>query len=54
MNIVLIGAVAGAVSGAIGYFIASKFHGNDLGTKIYPLYSVTMFSTIILVFKTWP
>lgn len=54
MDIVLIGALAGAVSGAIGYFLAGKFHGNEQGIKIYPLYSVTLFSTIVLAFKTWP
>lgn len=48
MNIVMIGAVAGGVSGAVGYFLAGKFHGDEKGTQIYPIYAVALFGIAVL------
>lgn len=44
----MIGALAGGVSGAFGHFLAGKFHGDEKGQKLYPVYSVTCFGLMIL------
>ena len=51
MNVVMIGAVAGGVSGAIGYFLAGKVHGTEKGNQIYPLYSVVLFGMVVTASK---
>lgn len=51
MNYLLVGAVAGGVSGAIGYFLAGKVHGVEKGQKIYPMYSATFFGVMVLASK---
>jgi hypothetical protein len=48
MNYLLIGAVAGGVSGAFGHFLAGKVHGEEKGQKIYPAYSATFFGLMVL------
>ncbi|MEA9358180.1 hypothetical protein SHI21_18240 [Bacteriovorax sp. PP10] len=48
MNNLMIGAVAGGLSGAVGHFLAGKFHGNEKGQKIYPVYSATFFGLMVL------
>lgn len=48
MNIVMIGAVAGGVSGAVGYFLAGKFHGAEKVNQIYPLYAVSLFAIAVV------
>lgn len=44
----MLGALAGALSGALGFYLAGKFHGNEKGAKIYPLYSATFYGLIVL------
>lgn len=51
MNILMLGALAGGFSGAFGFFLAGKFHGNDKGEKLYPIYSATFFGLIVLATK---
>ena len=51
MNYLMIGALAGGVSGAFGHFLAGKVHGNEKGEQIYPVYSVTFFGIMILASK---
>ena len=51
MNILLIGALAGGLSGAFGHFLAGKFHGPQNGEKIYPLYAATFFGLMVLTAK---
>lgn len=51
MNSLMIGAVAGGLSGAFGHFIAGKFHGEDKGEKIYPIYAASFFGLIVLAAK---
>lgn len=48
MNYYMIGAVAGGLSGAFGHFLAGKFHGEEKGQKIYPVYSATFFGLMVL------
>ena len=48
MNYLMIGAIAGGVSGAFGHFLAGKVHGEEKGQKIYPAYSVTFFGLMVL------
>lgn len=48
MNYLMIGAVAGGVSGAFGHFLAGKVHGDEKGQKIYPVYSATFFGLFVL------
>ncbi len=48
MNYLMIGAVAGGISGAAGHFLAGKFHGDEKGEKIYPVYSATFFGLMVL------
>ena len=48
MNYLMIGALAGGVSGAIGHFLAGKVHGDEKGQQIYPFYSVTFFGMMVL------
>lgn len=48
MNYLMIGAVAGGLSGALGHFFAGKFHGDEKGQKIYPVYSATFFGLMVL------
>ena len=43
MDKVLISGLFGAFAGAIGYALAKKIHGGDLGEKCYPIYSLTLF-----------
>lgn len=47
----MLGALAGGVSGAFGFFLAGKFHGNDKGERLYPIYSATFFGLIVLATK---
>ncbi|TDP52164.1 hypothetical protein C8D79_2814 [Bacteriovorax stolpii] len=51
MNLLMLGALAGGFSGAFGFFLAGKFHGNDKGEKLYPIYSATFFGLIVLATK---
>ena len=51
MNYLVIGAVAGGVSGAIGHFLAGKVHGDEKGQKVYPMYSATFFGMMVLASK---
>lgn len=44
----MIGAVAGGVSGAAGFFLAGRFHGEEQGEKLYPIYSLALFGMMIL------
>ena len=48
MNLLLMGALAGGLSGAFGHFLAGKLHGPQKGEKIYPLYAATFFGLIVL------
>lgn len=48
MELLLVGALAGGASGALGYFTASKFHQKDLVERIYPLYSLIFFVTLVV------
>ena len=48
MNLLMLGAVAGGVSGAAGFFLAGRFHGEEKGEKIYPLYALSFFGLMIL------
>jgi hypothetical protein len=43
----MLGAIAGGVSGAVGYFIAGKFHGDEKVTQIYPIYAVILFGIAV-------
>ncbi len=54
MNIVMIGAVAGGISGAVGFFFASKVHGDEKGNQLYPIYAVTIFAALVLTSKLLP
>ena len=51
MNIVILGAMAGGISGAVGYFLAGKVHGSEKGNELYPLYAVALFCTAVLINK---
>lgn len=51
MNYLMIGALAGGVSGAFGHFLAGKVHGDEKGQKIYPVYSVTFFGIMVFASK---
>nr|BDT28351.1 hypothetical protein BHI3_18170 [Bacteriovorax sp. HI3] len=51
MNLLMLGALAGGFSGAFGFFLAGKFHGNDKGERLYPIYSATFFGLIVLATK---
>lgn len=48
MELLLVGAIAGSASGALGYFTASKFHQKDLAERIYPLYSLVFFIALVV------
>jgi hypothetical protein len=50
-NIILIGAMAGGASGAVGYFLAGKVHGDEKINQLYPLYSVIFFGLFVLATK---
>lgn len=47
----MLGALAGGVSGAFGFFLAGKFHGKEAGETLYPLYAATFFGLIVLSAK---
>ena len=51
MNLLMLGALAGGFSGAFGFFLAGKLHGNDKGERLYPIYSATFFGLIVLATK---
>ncbi len=48
MELLLVGAIAGGASGALGYFTASKFHQKDLVERIYPIYSLIFFVALVV------
>lgn len=48
MNLLMLGAVAGGVSGAAGYFIAGKFHDEEKIETIYPMYAAALFIAIVI------
>ena len=43
----MLGALLGGVSGAAGYFMAGKFHGDEKVTQIYPIYAVILFGITV-------
>ena len=47
----LLGAVAGGLSGAFGHFLAGKFHGDEKGERVYPLYAAIFFGLMVLTAK---
>jgi hypothetical protein len=51
MNLVMLGALAGGVSGAAGYFLAGKFHEEEKIETLYPVYAIVFFCTIIISAK---
>jgi hypothetical protein len=51
MTLVMIGAVAGGVSGAAGYFVAGKFHGEEKVETLYPLYAAALFVVMVVATK---
>ena len=51
MNLIFIGALAGGLSGALGFLIAGKFHGTEKREHIYPLYSATFFGLFLLTIR---
>lgn len=51
MSLLLLGAVAGGASGALGYITAEKIHSKDLVEQYYPLYSLVFFSILIVCAK---
>lgn len=54
MNLLVLGALAGGLSGAIGFFLAGRFHGEEKGEKLYPVYSASFFGLMILASKFIP
>ena len=51
MNLLVLGALAGGLSGAVGFFLAGRVHGEEKGEKLYPVYSVSFFGIMILAAK---
>ena len=51
MNLLMLGAVAGGFSGAFGYLVADKIHGEEKVKTIYPVYAVSLFGLMILATK---
>ena len=47
MEQILLGAIAGGFSGALGHFTAGKIHDKDKAQKIYPIYSSIIFVILI-------
>lgn len=47
----MLGALAGGFSGAFGYFLAGKFHGNEKGETLYPVYAVAFFGIMVTAAK---
>lgn len=47
MNLILLGALAGGCSGALGHLAASKIHEKDLAERIYPLYAFIFFAILV-------
>lgn len=50
----MLGAMAGGVSGAAGYFFADKVHGSEKVNQIYPVYAVIFFGLVVQVSKLLP
>lgn len=48
MGLLMLGAVAGGVSGAAGYFIAERFHDEEKIETIYPMYAAALFIAIVI------
>ena len=51
MNLLMLGALAGGFSGAVGFFLAGRFHGEEKGGKIYPVYAVSFFGLMVMAAK---
>lgn len=49
MNLLIIGAVAGGLSGAAGYFLAEKIHGKERIEAIYPAYAAALFIALVII-----
>lgn len=43
MTNIIIGAIAGGVAGAVGYFLANKFHNKDKAKTLYVVYMMAIF-----------
>ena len=48
MELILLGALAGGCSGALGHLTASKIHEKEKAEKIYPLYALVFFSILVV------
>ena len=48
MNLLMLGALAGGVSGAAGYFVAERFHDQEKIDTIYPMYAAAFFIAIVI------
>ncbi len=46
MDKVLMSGLMGGASGAMGFALAQKIHGKDVGEKCYPLYALALFCTL--------
>ena len=53
-NVLMIGAMAGGVSGAAGYLLADKVHGSEKVNQLYPVYAVIFFGLLIVTSKFLP
>jgi hypothetical protein len=51
MTLVMLGAVAGGVSGAAGYFVAGKIHKEEKAESLYPLYAAALFVVMVVASK---
>ncbi len=43
MDKVIMSGLFGAFAGAIGFAMAKRIHGADIGEKCYPIYSLSLF-----------
>lgn len=51
MTNIIVGAIAGGVAGAVGYFLANKFHNKEKAKTLYVVYMMAIFfplNTILL------
>ncbi|MBC7714230.1 MAG: hypothetical protein H7177_12880 [Rhizobacter sp.] len=53
-NVILLGALGGGMSGAAGYFLAEKVHGNEKVNDLYPVYAVILFGLVVIASKFLP
>jgi hypothetical protein len=54
MNVLMLGAVAGGFSGAFGYFLAGRVHGEEKVETLYPVYAVIFFGAMVAAAKFLP